>query len=165
MQTKAAGSNGSTAAAPRGVLILPGLANNSADYAGLSQHLHDKGLSTRVVQVSSGGPWRWWRCATITNSYHNNSQRNCNCTPSYSCLLQALQFIPRWAQQLHLFGLDRCLSLGPPLFGPLSLGPASHSSLGSSASLKPLQVTHSTNPPHISCCRLAVQTGAVMLQP
>lgn len=50
---KAAG-NGSTAAAePRGVLILPGLANNSADYAGLSQHLHDRGLSTRVVQVCS----------------------------------------------------------------------------------------------------------------
>jgi hypothetical protein len=51
-QAKAAGSNGTAAAPSRGVLILPGLANNSADYAGLSQHLHDKGMSTRVVEVS-----------------------------------------------------------------------------------------------------------------
>jgi hypothetical protein len=51
-QAKAAGGNGTAAAPSRGVLILPGLANNSADYAGLSQHLHDRGLSTRVVEVS-----------------------------------------------------------------------------------------------------------------
>lgn len=51
-QAKAAGSNGTAAAPSRGVLILPGLANNSADYGDLSQHLHDKGMSTRVVEVS-----------------------------------------------------------------------------------------------------------------
>lgn len=35
----------------RGVLILPGLANNSADYVGLAQHLQDRGLAAKVVEV------------------------------------------------------------------------------------------------------------------
>lgn len=39
------------AASGRGVLILPGLANNAADYAGLAHHLNSRGLATSVVQV------------------------------------------------------------------------------------------------------------------
>jgi hypothetical protein len=38
-------------AASRGVVILPGLANNAADYAGLSDHLRSRGLATSIVQV------------------------------------------------------------------------------------------------------------------
>jgi hypothetical protein len=72
--SKAAG-NGSTAAAePRGVLILPGLANNSADYAGLSQHLHDRGLSTRVVQVCP--PIHTIECFEHTCSSSSGTQMN-----------------------------------------------------------------------------------------
>jgi NAD(P)H-hydrate repair Nnr-like enzyme with NAD(P)H-hydrate epimerase domain len=35
----------------RGVLILPGLANNTADYLGLAAHLEQRGLASKVVQV------------------------------------------------------------------------------------------------------------------
>lgn len=37
--------------ATRGVVILPGLANNAADYAELADHLRGRGLETSVVQV------------------------------------------------------------------------------------------------------------------
>lgn len=54
----------------RGVLILPGLANNSADYAGLAEHLQSRGLATSVVQVGRADWGRnaaaltdvnWWK--------------------------------------------------------------------------------------------------------
>lgn len=50
-KTVAGGQHHHLATDSRGVLILPGLANNTADYTELSQHLNDKGLATRVVQV------------------------------------------------------------------------------------------------------------------
>jgi hypothetical protein len=50
----------------RGVLILPGLANNAADYAELAENLRQRGLAAQVVQV---GRADWGRnAAALTDS-------------------------------------------------------------------------------------------------
>eukprot|EP00879_Flechtneria_rotunda_P017124 GHRR01017933.1.p1 GENE.GHRR01017933.1~~GHRR01017933.1.p1 ORF type:complete len:216 (+),score=33.73 GHRR01017933.1:116-763(+) len=48
---KASGQEPSTSAPSRGVLILPGLANNTTDYISLAANIRSRGLGAKVVQI------------------------------------------------------------------------------------------------------------------